>query len=595
MVQREMVRRVAIILAIVLILLGGGYFAYQQLVPPPDKEAKGPVYSTRPVTRGNISVGVDATGPLNPSRGGGIQVPGGGPMPFGLSNYLVEQVLVKEGDAVTQGQVLVRLSAAELQTRIRDAEKQLRSDRQSLAEMMGVPPDQLDRIDPGKGITLRAPIDGRVVGLSVKEGQELKQGQIVAWVVDDSRFRVTAKLAPVEFPWVKTGDRVVLGFSQFDGWLEGRVTDVNPSPVPEAVSELQDTYPSSGQGSKLEYQFVYWATLEGANTGLIRPGMLARVGLPSGEQATEIRWLRYYARVEGYVKEEQVLSGADAIATRVYVREMQKVKAGDKLVALTGEDARQKVQEQLERIREKEAELSRLRVLLGQLEIRAPMDGTVANIEVQAGQMVEPGRWLGSIYNTDDMQMWVQVDDVNVVLVKTGAPVRVTVAALPGRTLEGEVTNVSTMGKDERGIARFGVNIRVKGSPELKPGMQAEAHIDAGSAENVLLVPVEAIFEEDGQPKVEVLQPDGTPKVVAVKLGLMNDRVAEVKSGLEEGQLVITGSTADILPGERLRTQDGLFPGQQGGNNSQRQPQGGSGGGEGRGGSPGATKQPVGK
>ena len=585
-----MVQRVAIILGIVLALLGGGYFAYQQLVPPPDREAKGPVYSTQPVTRGNISVGVDATGPLNPSRGGGIQVPGGGPMPSGLSNYIIDQVLVKEGDAVTQGQVLVRLSVSELETRIKDAEKQLRADRQSLADMMGVPPDQLDRIDPGKGITLRAPIDGRVVGLGVKEGQELKQGQIVARVVDDSRFRMVAKLTPTEFPWVEVGDRVVLSFSQFDGLVEAAVTDINPSPVPEVGSDLIDSLPSSGQEGQSNYQYVYWVTLEGANSGLIRPQMLARVGLPKGAEATAVTWFRYYAKVEGYVKEEQVLSGADAIATRVYVREMSEVKAGDRLVALAGEDARQKVQEQLERVREKEVELSRLRVLRGQLEIRAPMDGTVANIEVQPGQMVEPGRWLGSIYNTADMQMWVQVDDVDVLLVKTGAPVRVTVAALPGRTLEGEVTNVSTMGKDERGIARFGVNIRVKGSPELKPGMQAEAHIDAGSAENVLLVPVEAVFEEDGQPKVEVLQPDGTPKVVAVKLGLMNDRVAEVKSGLEEGQLVITGSTADILPSERLRTQDSLFPGQQGGNNDQGQPRGGSGGGEGSSGGPGATR-----
>jgi multidrug efflux pump subunit AcrA (membrane-fusion protein) len=123
------------------------------------------------------------------------------------------------------------------------------------------------------------------------------------------------------------------------------------------------------------------------------------------------------------------------------------------------------------------------------------------------------------------------------------------------------------MGQDEKGVARFGVTIKVAGGPELKPGMQAKAYIKAGSAKNVLLVPLEAVFQEDGQNKVEVLEADGTPKVVAVELGLMNDRVAEVKSGLSEGQKVITGSTADLLPSQKIQS-DNLLPSGQGDENN---------------------------
>ena len=90
--------------------------------------------------------------------------------------------------------------------------------------------------------------------------------------------------------------------------------------------------------------------------------------------------------------------------------------------------------------------------------------------------------------------------------------------------------------------------------------MQAHAYIDAGSASNVLLIPVEAIFEEDGSPKVEILNKNGTTKVVSLKLGLMNDKVAEVKSGLNEGDLVITGSSADVLPSQHIGTKDSILP-----------------------------------
>jgi multidrug efflux pump subunit AcrA (membrane-fusion protein) len=136
---------------------------------------------------------------------------------------------------------------------------------------------------------------------------------------------------------------------------------------------------------------------------------------------------------------------------------------------------------------------------------------------------------------------------------------------------------VATMGQDVNGIPQFGVDIRVKGGPKLRPGMQAHAYIDAGSAKNVLLVPLEAIFEEDGTPKVEILNKDGTTKVVAVKLGLMNDRVAEVKSGVSEGELVITGSSADLLPSQHIGSQDTLLP--------QNNNKDGSGAGEGQKGS----------
>lgn len=584
-----MIQRLAVILLIVIIVLGGGYYAYQRLVPPPAEEAQGPVYSTRPVTRGDISVGVETTGPLNPSRGGGIQAPGG-PEAMRLNvSYLLEELLVQPGDAVSQGQLIARLSAPSLETQMETLTEQLQADREALADLLGVPVAQVERANPAGGITLRAPIDGRVTGLAVTEGKELKQGEIVARVVDDSRFRLVAKLTPAEFQRVKPAERVLLRFGQFDSALEGRVTDINPSPVPEPSSALDPSSPGgAGSAEGEQYQFVYWVTIEGENPGLVRPGLIATIGLTGktaeGEGAKEkldvfqATWLRYPAKVEGFVKEERVLSPADVIATRVFVHEMETVKAGDPLVSLAGEDTREMIAEKLDKIRKQEAELRQLEAQMGTLEVRAPMDGVVADLapDKQPGATVRPGEWFGSVFNTADMQMWAQVDDVDVLLVKQGAPVRVTVDALPGKALEGSVMNVSPMGVDQNGITRFSVNIQVKGTPELRPGMQAKAYIDAGSARNVLLVPLEAIFEEDGQTKVEVLQPDGTPKVVAVQLGLMNDKVAEVKSGLEEGQLVITGSTADILPSQRIQGQNSLLPGRQQGN-GQNQP--GNGGG----------------
>ena len=95
-----MVQRIIIIFLLLVIVLGGGLYAYKELMPPVQTEAAAPVYSTKAVARGNISVGVETIGSLDPSQQGGLRVPG---MPKGgmdSAQYTILEYLVKEGDMV---------------------------------------------------------------------------------------------------------------------------------------------------------------------------------------------------------------------------------------------------------------------------------------------------------------------------------------------------------------------------------------------------------------------------------------------------------------------------------------------------------------
>ena len=131
---------------------------------------------------------------------------------------------------------------------------------------------------------------------------------------------------------------------------------------------------------------------------------------------------------------------------------------------------------------------------------------------------------------------------------------------MPEEVFEGEVRDIHTNWSSDGKATQFMVYIEIKGGELLRPGMQARAHIDAGSAEDVLLVPIEAVFQEDNTYKVEVLGENGVPSVVAVEIGLMNDRLAEIKSGLKEGDLVVTGSSSDLLPTQNVEQNNNLIP-----------------------------------
>jgi len=546
------------ILLIIAIVVGGGYYAIKQLMPEETEEVQGPIYSTFEVRRGDISAGVEVTGQLNPTQSGGIRAPGGYMYGESSMQYVIEKFLVSEGDEVSQGQVVATLLATDINNKIADLKEQLESQRKQLSQLTGLPIDEVDYINPSQGLQIVAPISGRIMNLDVKEGKELTQGQIVASIVNNSKFKVAAKLTPTEFARVSEGQKVALSFPYFEGIVEGIITDINTSAMPVDAEE-----------GKFGTSFVYAATIEAENPGLIQPNMEVKIGVSYSDDLslTNISYLLYTGKVEGFVEEEKLIAPVKAVATKVHVKGMQEVKKGDVIVTMAGNDVREMIQEKVDKIRELNNELRDYYSKLDQLEIRSPMDGIVAGIYRQPGETVTSGEWLGDVYNTSDMRIWAEVDDIDVLQIRQDAPVTVTVDALPSEKFQGKVVRIYTIGKDRNsGLTRFQVEIEVNGGPQLRPGMQAKAKIDAGSAENVLIAPLEAIFEEDGITKVEILGDDGIPRVVTVKLGLMNDRFAEVIEGLKEGDKVITGSTADLLPSQHIKSNDSILPST--GNNS---------------------------
>jgi multidrug efflux pump subunit AcrA (membrane-fusion protein) len=90
--------------------------------------------------------------------------------------------------------------------------------------------------------------------------------------------------------------------------------------------------------------------------------------------------------------------------------------------------------------------------------------------------------------------------------------------------------------------------------------MNTNCFVDSGESLDTLLVPIEAVFEENGKQKVEILVGENEVETVEIETGLMNDMYVEVLSGLEEGQLVVTGSTKDLMPSQSVPENDSFLP-----------------------------------
>lgn len=198
--------------------------------------------------------------------------------------------------------------------------------------------------------------------------------------------------------------------------------------------------------------------------------------------------------------------------------------------------------------------LKRTRVIQQNVTFYAPQSGVVDNLNIREGFYVQPGTTLLSIGALD--QIWVEAEifERQASLVKLNDPVTMTLDYLPGKTWTGRVDYVyptlDSKTRTVRARLRFDNPDQV-----LKPNMFAQVSIHTDSAEQLLVIPREALIRTGSQDRVVLALGEGSFKSVAVKAGRLDQTRAEILDGLEEGELIVT-SAQFLLDSESSKTSD---------------------------------------
>jgi len=207
-----------------------------------------------------------------------------------------------------------------------------------------------------------------------------------------------------------------------------------------------------------------------------------------------------------------------------------------------------------ERQAEEAVDLAKLN--LSRTLAQAPYSGTIAKRLADEGTtaLVQPQTVVVVLQETQELEGRATIPEAHLQAVHVGdrAVIRVEGLAEPIETL------ITSVGDTVDAATRtYEVKMRVP-NPDyrLKAGVFAEVEILARPRDDVLLVPREAIRSEDGETQVLTVQ-DGRAVAVAVRLGVMSPKAAEVSAGLEAGQRVIVGQEAKIIaPGMRVRERE---------------------------------------
>ncbi|MDZ8027135.1 MAG: efflux RND transporter periplasmic adaptor subunit [Nostoc sp. DedQUE01] len=176
----------------------------------------------------------------------------------------------------------------------------------------------------------------------------------------------------------------------------------------------------------------------------------------------------------------------------------------------------------------------------GLVTITAPISGKVADREVTIGQSFEDaGGKLMTIVNDSRVFATANIYEKDLNKIRTNQQVIVKVASLPNRTFTGRIAVISSGVTDETRVVPVKAEID-NPSGVLKPGMFADLEILANQASSaVLAIPSSAVVEANGKQQV-YLQNGNAYQPVEVSLGETSGNMVEVKTGLFQGDLIVT-------------------------------------------------------
>jgi HlyD family secretion protein len=145
--------------------------------------------------------------------------------------------------------------------------------------------------------------------------------------------------------------------------------------------------------------------------------------------------------------------------------------------------------------------LQNAQITLDQTDVRAPITGTIIELDVERGQVISSpistvggGTVLLKMADLNRAQVSTLVDETDIGKIKPGLRATVTVQAYPNRPFDGVVAKIEPQATIQQNVTMFPVLVQIQNEEGLlKPGMNADVEIHVGRRDGVLAIPNSAL------------------------------------------------------------------------------------------------------
>lgn len=189
--------------------------------------------------------------------------------------------------------------------------------------------------------------------------------------------------------------------------------------------------------------------------------------------------------------------------------------------------------------------------------VRAPITGFVLQKMAEVGDPVTPlstyqeGTVLFTMADMGRLVFRGTVDEIDVGRLVEGMPVSISVGALPGAAVPGELSRISLKAKVDGTATVFPVEIALAALDEvrLRAGFSANAEIIMDERADVLVLPERVVTFEGETAWVEIPGPGGAREKRTVRTGLSDAIQVEILAGLEAGDVVLEKPLRTVADG----------------------------------------------
>lgn len=355
---------------------------------------------------------------------------------------------------------------------------------------------------PSNRVEVTAPTPGKVIKLLVEPGSAVKAGQTVAVIstpeLVELRVSSQEKRAEAQASYQKAQTNLKLAQQNYENQQK-----IAAAELTQVKAELQVA------------QEQYNRDLELTDKGVIPKRQLRESQAKLALAQADLTKVLSYSEV---LQAESELKRAKS-----------EVEAANSLLNLSNTA----YETRLEQLGIKDNEL-------GWVAVTAPISGRVADREVTLGQSFQDaGGLLMTIVDDQKVLATANIYEKDLNKIKTGQQVIARVASLSDRTFKGRITIISSVVEGETRVVPVKAQLdNFQGV--LFPGMFAELEVLTNNTNSaVLAIPTSAIVEANGKNLV-YLQNGDQFQAIEVTLGETSGDMVEVKSGLFEGDLIVT-------------------------------------------------------
>ncbi|MGQ9492811.1 MAG: efflux RND transporter periplasmic adaptor subunit [Anaerolineae bacterium] len=388
-------------------------------------------------------------------------------------------------------------------------------------------------VKPRKKVTLAFPSGGLLAAINVQVGQKVEAGQELARLdtrqleLSVAQAEATLKINEARLAQVKAGPSAA-DLAAAEASLE------SAQALYESAKEklnLKDAQLSLAEADLKRAELA----LQDAQAAYDRVAWRPDIGMLPVAASLERATLDYQRALANYKLQ---VAAIDDTAFKSAAAQLAQAKA--QLEKLRRNPTSEELAIAEAQVEQSKAALEQAKLRLADATLVAPFTGTVLSIGAEIGELVSAATPVIVLADLEHHYIDASVDEADIGLVQAGQDAVITLDAFPDARLTGRVTRIHPLGTVSQGVVSYAVEVEVASTDvAIQPNMTAIVDIVVARKEGVLVVPNRAVKRDSAaRYSVEVFT-GNTVEQRSVTIGLSNELVTEIVSGLREGEEVV--------------------------------------------------------